>query len=78
MKRMRNPIIIAIVLFTGISLTSCRKSYTCTCDTVQSNGASETMTYDLNKQTYEDAKDFCERYEDDLNLAKEGTSGCHI
>ncbi len=61
-----------------VAMSSCKKSYNCTCDTVQTDGASTKFTYELKKQSYEDANDFCERYEDDLNAMKDGTTGCHL
>ena len=75
---MKNSIILIIALATSVTFTSCKKNYTCTCDTVQADGSNEKTTHELQKQTNEDAKDFCERYEDDLNEIKQGTTGCHI
>jgi hypothetical protein len=74
---MKNSITL-IAIASVMMFASCRKSYTCTCDTVQPDGSSAKTTYELKKQTHEDANDFCERYEDDLNSVKEGTTGCHL
>ncbi|RYE23306.1 MAG: hypothetical protein EOP51_10980 [Sphingobacteriales bacterium] len=75
---MKKSIIVLSVLFIGLCMTSCKKSYTCVCDTVQVDGSSEKTSYELKKQTHDDANDFCERYEDDLNEIKPGTTGCHL
>jgi|GEM_PF-2701791 hypothetical protein len=60
---------------------SCRKKYTCSCTTTYgtSGVVGKTIDYELEKQYRDDAIDFCERYEDDLNKYDDSsTTGCSI
>jgi hypothetical protein len=60
---------------------SCRKKYTCRCTTTYgtSGVVGKTIDYELEKQYRDDAIDFCERYEDDLNKYDDSsTTGCSI
>ena len=81
-KRMSSNKILSLSALAFILMVSaCRKNYTCTCSTTigTSGVESSKIRYELKKQYREDAEDFCERYEEDLNRYSDtSTTGCAI
>ncbi len=66
-----------LALIAGMSFTSCKKDYTCTCTTTV-GGISSTKTHELNNQNLNDATEACDRFENDANSTGIGTTNCNL
>ncbi len=64
MKR-NGMMIAALALLMPVLATSCKKDFTCTCQSTNALGVSSTQTYPLDNQTRVDAVDACENFEAD-------------
>ena len=54
--------------------SSCKKDYTCTCTTTV-GGVSTSTVHDLTNQTYRDADEACEKFEEDNGVS---ITNCHL
>lgn len=57
--------IAAFALLLPLLMTSCKKDFTCTCQSTNALGVTSTQSYELNNQTRADAVENCENYEED-------------
>ena len=69
-------IIVSGLLLGSIAFTSCKKDYVCTC-TSSIGSVSNTVTYQLPDQKRSDAKDACERHENE-NSGGAVLTSCHL
>ncbi len=70
--------ILGIAALSTLAFTSCKKDYTCTC-TTSVGSVSNTVTHDLNNQSYKDANEACDRFENQANSGGSlGTTNCHL
>ncbi len=69
-------IIIAVALL-GMTFTSCKKNYTCTCTTVVGAGSVD-VTHSIDNATYTGAKRSCNNYQDEANKALPGGTSCRL
>ena len=70
-------IISGFAILAALSLTSCKKDYTCTCTTVVT-AVSTNIQHSVNDATYTDAKRSCKNYEDQANSGLPGSTTCHL
>lgn len=54
-------VILSIAVLAAIGFTSCRKAYTCKCETSGGGSTSVVVTKELSKQSLKDARVECDR-----------------
>ena len=74
---MKKAKIILAVAILGMTFTSCKKDYTCTCTTVVS-GVGVDVRHSIDDATLVDAKKSCNNYEDQGNSGLPGSTTCHL
>jgi len=70
-------IVTGLGLLLMATFTSCKKDYTCTCNTVVGAGSVNT-THSINNANYADAKKTCNNYEDQANSTLPGGTTCRL
>jgi hypothetical protein len=77
-SKMKTTRIIAAFAILGLAtITSCKKSYTCSCNTVVGAGSVETK-HSIENAYLIDAKRSCLNYQDQANSTLPGGTTCHL
>ena len=70
-------IVMALALLSLGTFTSCKKNYTCTCDTVVGT-TTTTETHSEDNMYPTDAKNACNNYQTQANNTLPGGTTCHL
>ena len=74
---MKNKILIGLALISATALGSCRKNYTCTCNT-STGTVTTTEMIKFDDATQESAQNRCSNYQVQANDVYLGSTRCHL
>ncbi len=73
----KTKMITVFALLGFIAITSCKKNYTCTCNTVIVTGTIKEV-HSIDNAYYNDAKNSCQNYQDQANKTLPGGTKCGL